>query len=122
MCSKHPLPSGAFSRMFLDHILPNALWGEFLARPWIWDFSPERPRLLLVEMGGPRPVLFAAFCKSSSCPRTWQAQASWPGALINYRSLRSRLCYARLVPVKACSSEPVLSSGCEKGHGGDRRA
>lgn len=45
------------------------------------------------------------------------ARGSWPGALINYRSPRSRACYARLAPVKACTSEPVLSSGVREGAG-----
>lgn len=70
MVSKPPLPSGTFSRMFLGYTLgqpPGSIWDG------IWGFSPERPRLLLVEMGGPKLVLFSTFCKSSSCPRTWQA-------------------------------------------------
>lgn len=48
----------------------------------------------------------------------WPSPRFWPGALINYRSPRSRACYARLVPVKACTSEPILSSVVRRGREG----
>lgn len=49
MFSKPPSPSGDFSKMFLDHTLRNVPGDGFPAQAWIWDFSPERP-WLLVEM------------------------------------------------------------------------
>lgn len=60
--------------------------------------------------GGPEPAPSSAFCKASSCPRTWQAQGSRPGALINYRSPRSRACDAGRVPAPR-----LRLLGCEKG-------
>ena len=121
MLSKHPLPYDDFSWMLLDHTLRNAPGG------WVPNPDPDLglESWQALDPGGnvrskAGPVFYLLQVLRLPPHLAGPALGSWPGALINYRSPRSRACYARLVSVKACSSGPILSSGCEKGQGGDR--
>lgn len=133
-----PSADGAQESAWVASLLCPACCSQDVLGPHSEECSPEwvpsptlplglQPRTAQAPPGGnggPEPAPSSAFCKPSSCPRTWQAQGSRPGALINYRSPRSRACDAGRVPAPR-----LRLLGCEKGGegtdrapGGDRRS
>ena len=119
MFSKSPPCSGDFPRMFLDRTYSEDALGEGFPTPPAFGFSPQRPCFWWeLEVHGwscfplpASPLVAPALGRPSPRLPAWRPHQLW---ISKEQSLLCKTCF-----LKACSSKPVLCSGCEQGQGRD---